>query len=103
MKTKDTSVKTTITVNIEGQSFDLTLAQAKKLKQQLEEAIPDVPQQIFVPVPYPKPEPVPYRPRRPWGDGPYWRDDNFLRDTPTNIQYSGTGIAPGMALMEMTR
>lgn len=70
MKTPDTKVTTKITVSIKGQSFEMTVAEAKKLKEQLEAAIPEKPHPIFVPQPYPVPEPAPYR-RRPWNDGPW--------------------------------
>jgi hypothetical protein len=66
MKTS-TSVKTTITVNIAGQSFDLTPAEAKSLKDQLEAAMPGKTVEL-VPCPYPVPERPYPRPRNPWPD-----------------------------------
>lgn len=81
MKTKDTSVDTKITVTIHGSSFEMTVAEAKKLKAQLEAVIPEKPNPIFIPQPYPVPAPAPEP--RPWRDRPWgprhpfddvWRD-----------------------------
>lgn len=77
MKTKDTSVDTKITVTIQGSSFEMTVTEAKKLKAQLEAAIPEKPDPIFIPQPYPVPAPPPWDYERPgrWQRDIIWPTD----------------------------
>lgn len=81
-----TQVTTKITVTIGDKSFEMTVAEAKALKAQLEAAIPENPENprpIMVPCPYPVPEPRPWRERypvRPQYPEPIWKQEKDFRD-----------------------